>query len=369
MKKGLKITKKIVALLLVFVLSYNYIVNIYANEILNGSIEEEAAEGIFKALHNIESCKMELGLGNIDLEMVTIGERIHSYIYINKSFEEHYSFYPLIYNHSLIALAILVDEDENIYQITTSLVDEINSAVEKDESFALLYDSDSCYMYGEEKGLRLLDNFEMEIPERDSLKNKKNISDFSKIELSNMDLETGKGFSSIFRAKTQTYYGTQAYYKCDVKYVSQSKFNICWAASIACIVNYLKGTNLTALEVAQSNGINLNNGLSAEGQEAILRKYGVAYTYANRFPSNSVILRNIKAGYPIKAGFQSNGNYHAVVVYGVNLPAGYISLMDPQIGYETAVQYSNGYKYVSGYSGAEFTSNNAICQYWTSSYK
>lgn len=368
MKKSSKIIRKIVALLLVFALSGNYIVNIYANGALKERVKEEAAGGIFKALQNIEPCKAEMGLGDIDLQMITIGEKIYSYIYTNKSFEENYSFYPLFYNHSLKALAILIDEEENIYQITTSLVDEINSMVEKDEGFALLYDSDGCYIYGEEKGLRLLDNFEGEISERDSLEDKKNSVGFSNIKLSSMRQNTGENYLSVSK-RSNAYYGTPSYYKCDVKYVSQSKFNICWAASIACIVNYLKGTNLTALEVAQSNGANLNDGLTPERQETILRKYGVSYTYANKFPANSVILRNIKAGYPIKAGFQSNGSYHAVVVYGVNLPAGYISLMDPQIGYETAVQYSKGYKYVSGYSGAEFTSNNAICKYWTSSYK
>lgn len=368
MEKRFRITRKIVAIMLVLILSSNYIGNIYGNGIMMDSIEKETIEGISKALYNIEACKAEIGLGNINFQMITIGEKITSYVYKNASFEENYSFYPLFYNDSLVALAILVDEEENIYQITTSLVDEINSSIEKDESFALIYDSDGCYIYGE-KGLRLLDNFEAEILDRDSLECERKISDFSDIKLSNMEKEIG-GYSLVPQNnKKQAYFATQAYYKCDVKYVSQSKFNICWAASIACIVNYLKGTNLTALEVAQANGINLNDGLSAEGQETILKKYGVNYTYENRFPSNSAILRNIKAGYPIKAGFKCSGTYHAVVVYGVNLIAGYISIMDPQVGYETAVQYSKGYKYVSSYSGAEFTSNNAICKYWVSSYK
>ena len=40
-----------------------------------------------------------------------------------------------------------------------------------------------------------------------------------------------------------------------VTYVPQGSYNICWAASTACIVNSVKGTNYTALEVATERRI------------------------------------------------------------------------------------------------------------------
>ena len=72
-------------------------------------------------------------------------------------------------------------------------------------------------------------------------------------------------------------------------------------------------------------------------------------------------------GYPILARFIYTGGAHAVVINGINITAGYISIMDPEFGFARAnYSLTNGYTYVSAYSGVILTIESASCMTWSS---
>ena len=56
----------------------------------------------------------------------------------------------------------------------------------------------------------------------------------------------------------------------------QGKYGLCWAASVATIVNYRNGTAYTAKNVADRMGIEYNTGGTLENASLALNLYGVA---------------------------------------------------------------------------------------------
>lgn len=51
--------------------------------------------------------------------------------------------------------------------------------------------------------------------------------------------------------------------KCELYYrQTQGNYGLCWAASIATIANYLNGTNYTAMQIADKEGIGYNKGIT-----------------------------------------------------------------------------------------------------------
>lgn len=147
---------------------------------------------------------------------------------------------------------------------------------------------------------------------------------------------------------------------------------MCWAASVACISNYLNGTSNTAASVAQSwyntsDYAGYNLGLTVGLQDDVLSDYGISYTYKNQVPSDGVLFKNIYNDYPILATFKWSSGYHDVVIYGVNVTGGYTYVMDPEGGfYSTTYSSSTGHTYFSTYNGVTLTLNSATCKYWTS---
>lgn len=141
--------------------------------------------------------------------------------------------------------------------------------------------------------------------------------------------------------------------------------NICWAATIACINNYVHGTSLTAIQVAKTYyGENYNKSFSTSSSAGVMRAhYNLLYQYYARVPSSNIILSNIQSGYPIYGRFVHSSGGHAVTIYGVNLISGYITVMDPEFG-STICYYSNGIYSYTGRSGAKLKLTEAICYIW-----
>ena len=138
-----------------------------------------------------------------------------------------------------------------------------------------------------------------------------------------------------------------------VSVVSQLPYsNICWAASVACIGNYLTSSSYTAVDVAKTvYGTNFNQTASAETALGALKNiYGVGYTYHVSVPSDDTIYNNLSKGYPIYSLWSYSSGNHATVIRGV-LTNSYVMVMDPEFGFTTAWKNSGVYSYVSGYSG------------------
>ena len=160
----------------------------------------------------------------------------------------------------------------------------------------------------------------------------------------------------------------------DVDFVSQnlaylgiSESRICWAASAACIINYLNGTSLSAERVAKNHlgSGNFNEGIIFTTIDTVLDDYGITYTCRNSLTSDSIILTNLTSGYPIASNWTpTNTTSHTCVIYGLNTIAGYCYLMDPEVGFTSAVAGSNNYHYTNTINGATYTLSEAACHSW-----
>lgn len=139
----------------------------------------------------------------------------------------------------------------------------------------------------------------------------------------------------------------------------QGKYMICWAATVATICNYLKGTNITAMEIAEEMNIG-NAGASVYQSQRALNWYGIRYQQINTDINNRMtwteLKYNINDKYPIYvSSVTSDGKYgHAVTLYGYMIAAGvrYVVLWNPGTGSSMTVPFSE--------SGKTFTYDNNI---------
>lgn len=103
-------------------------------------------------------------------------------------------------------------------------------------------------------------------------------------------------------------------------FVRQGNYNLCWAACIATIVNFKKGYNLSAIDVAKKIGADYENvlypGQDLEGTAETLNGYGVSYSMYNSKLNWSDVKTNIKNDNPFIIGAQSSVGKHMVTAYG-----------------------------------------------------
>ena len=313
-----------------------------------------------------EGIKNELGLSSVNFEDFTVGDPIYVYNYENEALVKSREFYPLFIDNALTAFAIESTLDNNTqYQFSTTYVEEINSlGIEDDTPFAIIYDCSSTYLYY--NGIATIIGTAGDIiPERGNL-TQCNPSVFSDIHLQNMQKKNALGYvySSL---------NSRARISCDVDYISQGSYNICWAACIASIVNYLSGTDLDAVDVAvMYYGSNWNQGLSPYTEDDILRQaYGLSY-YCVNVPSTqsaafNLFKYNIQRNRPIYANFLYLSSGHASVIYGVEDAAGYVYIMEPNTGFWT-LQYSSslGYYFILPSNNRTYSLDYLTCTYTSS---
>lgn len=336
--------------------------DVYASE-GKADISSETLAGIQDAFSIIELDKTEYGLENVDFERLTVGNEIHMYEYTLSEMKELRIAYPVFDGEKLVALAI--DAGNQKYQIMTILADKIRDL--GIQSAAIVYDSEGCYAYNGDLFYLLGKNEVM-------LGGRKTISDgdYDERELNTLKLTALAGVISLDYVSSVIDAREQTYFCCNVSYITQQPYHsICWAATTATIVNYVKGVSLSAVAVAQARfgSTDFNHGLSADAVASFMNSvYQMGYTYHDYVPSNNVMTNNIQSGYPIYGSFTwtngSSSGYHAVTVYGINVVSGYITIMDPEYGSVTCYYSNQGYTYVSAYSGSTVTFARANCKYW-----
>ena len=150
------------------------------------------------------------------------------------------------------------------------------------------------------------------------------------------------------------------YVSCPVSYVPQGNDNICWAASDACIGNYLKGLNRSAVYVAQcyfTPPADYNQGLSDGGLiTTILNSvFNLSYTYhAWVTPSIYTSKSIISSGKPILAFLQFGAAHHVGVIYGVSTTGNYFHIMDPTCGFVSGDWDGSTYHYFQPITGNSY---------------
>jgi hypothetical protein len=328
-----------------------------AQEAILSNAEQDS---IVSVLQFVEHSKGNFKLEDVEFSGLYVGTRIQAYEYVESGFEEIYSAFPLLYNNELVALAIEVENGN--YQISSGLAAKIDDT--GISNFSLVYDSHAVYLYDGED-FTFLSESSIEIPSR--LEIEDNVAKNSRISLDLCNLNQSVSLRYFPEPESRI----ANYYECPVEYVPQGyKTKLCWAATIACISNYVKGTELTADEIAiaENGEVDYQNYTMAPRATASLMRsvYKLNYTYKAQAPSDNVILRNIKTDYPLYSVFQvdSATNTHAATIYGVNVISGFIMVMDPEFGSVTANTNGYTYTYISEISGAKLTLDEGICYTW-----
>ena len=323
------------------------------------SLSSQETESLISVLNDFEQQKSNLGLNNVNFYNLYIGNPIQTYIYKNNTFTESHKMYPILEDGTLVFWAY---KQSGKFQLTTGLTKEVNSLIINKNPFAIVYDVDKAYAYCNGEFFLLAVS-----PHKDNTRSVLNTNNFD--EEINLEVSDFTKLSSItFRSSRA---GTT--YKLDVDFVSQdlsslgiSTSNICWAASAACIVNYVKGKSLTAVDVAKSHkgSGNFNDFLIFTEFPSVIDNYALYYTVKSSLTSDNTVLGNLQSGYPIASNWTTGTYGHTCVIYGINIISGYYYLMDPAVGFTSAVVGSNGYTFVDSSSGATFTLGEAACYSW-----
>ncbi len=347
--------KKLITLFLVNVLLITNFIPAFATSTVYKS-------KIIEALQKTEYIKDEIGLSDINFEEISISNPVYTYEYVDNDFIQSRVMYPLKIENELIAWAIAVENDNTSeFQITTALVEEVNSILTTGMEITFIYDYEHCYLFNGVEFYLIRKNT-LKVEGRSTLNINQVKATTTDLHLTNINSSHSLNYSVVTPR-------APIYYSCSVNFITQNPHsNLCWAASVASIVNYRKDKNYTAIQVAQKKfgETNFNNSVYPEEVPNILTSYLVLfYSYKNEVPSGSAILHNIKQDFPIYASFRHSNGYHAVVVYGINVSGGYLSIMDPEFGFCTASSNASGYRYVSGYSNTTLTFARAACRYWT----
>lgn len=106
----------------------------------------------------------------------------------------------------------------------------------------------------------------------------------------------------------------------------QGEHGMCWAASVATICNYIKGTNHSALNVANKMRVGADEGANPSVAQKALKEYGVSYTHILYGKNNLMkwdrVKKNISNKNPIYISTKSETEGHAMTVFGCAYPAG-----------------------------------------------
>lgn len=112
--------------------------------------------------------------------------------------------------------------------------------------------------------------------------------------------------------------------KCDIKnFVRQGKYNLCWAASVATIVNYKKNKNITAKDVANKMKVGYNDCAGLETTNDALKSYGVNYKIINDKLSTSQIKKKINENNrPFIMALAAGKDGHMITCYSYKVSSG-----------------------------------------------
>lgn len=330
-------------------------------------VSAQDKQRIVQALSYLEPEKDRFSLSGVNFSALCVGAPVATYLYQDNGFQPSDPLYPLLNGGELAAWAVAAGEgDDRRFQVTTGLVEELGGAVDSDTPFALVYDRNGCYLCTAD-GFTLLLGYDA-------------VEDRSVLNAS-VSVPEGMVLSSLAASDSLNYTTplTRAYtYNKvfpEIRYMSQDPYNnLCWAASVACIVYQRQDKLLTAKEVAVNhfkNTTNFNRTVTTKNAAILLREeYQLNFTeQTTSLPHEADIYGNINRNYPIYGVFAINGPYsdpgHIGVIYGIDIFNGYITVMDPAYTFVSATLGSDGrYTYKNTSNGNTYTLNTMLCMYW-----
>lgn len=140
-----------------------------------------------------------------------------------------------------------------------------------------------------------------------------------------------------------------------VSRVPQGDYNICWASTVACMVNYRNKTSLSAINVCNEMGVALA-GQPASFSPTCLNHYNIPSTYINGVVDFSTIMQNIDNGKPIYMSSDSDIGAHATTLYGYITSSQGVGIQLYDSAYDSFKQgYSSGSTFTYDFGGHTMT--------------
>lgn len=341
---------------------------VYAYEQQDNCIDSAVFDAINEALSFVELDKASFGLSDVDFDYLDISNPVSVYEYNGNSLEKVREFYPIVYNGRVVATAGKVGEG-NKYCIETYMANAIDR-IGCDE-IAVIYDSLHVYLYSECGIFSVLDYGNVNDEEKTSYLD---VTETLPIGLTDIS----STYSLCYNEYANKQYNRDFYY-CAVSYVPQYPYlNLCWAATVACIKNYLSGTSYTVDQIAMmfKSTTYVVDATNSPSDTANKMQYmlNLSYTYSATQPGFTTITNNISNNYPIYGCFFSTANPsigHAGTVYAISNTGGYIYVMDPKSGsvlapwssYWDGSSNHNYFMYAPA-EGGQMLLNAGICHSW-----
>lgn len=233
--------------------------------------------------------------------------------------------------------------DESILGIEQQAFEELSKEVTAsglfEEEIALLYDKEDAYIITKETS-RVLYNYGYSIETRDVFVEDNNYARNDVVYTKLSKVACLNYHPNMARASS-------AYLSVPMVYQGEGT-DICWAASMACIGNYLTSSNYTAEDVARAyyGNEDWNRGATtSQAVAALYQVYNVEYEKRENVPSDTVLYSNLLEGYPIYAYWDANGLKHATVIRGI-VTGSYIQIMNPASSFMVAYKSGDTYTYV-----------------------
>lgn len=244
------------------------------------------------------------------------------------------TYFPIINNKEsniILYMAVINTEEGYTHSVSTEYVDEFNE-LERDLSKYIFYATDEgvCADDGKEQKVVLgkLDS-KLESFARMSYVEKHLRVGNALIRNCNKERPKGKDFRYMYTPSFSVDTSSSKICSMNNKLKGQGNYNLCWAATVASIVNYRKGTNWSAYDVANLMGISFNSGASLQESYDALKKFGLTKYLKIKDEGSSLLTwnaykNNINSKFPVWFGTYSSylGGYHALTGYGYSIAAG-----------------------------------------------
>ena len=308
---------------------------------------------------------MELGLKNLEVNQLKVEKPYIIYSFDSKCNEIYY--YPVsdcLSDKIVFCIQVIDNNGEWSYDIGTEYVEILNKLQYKSHNY-IFYTYENKIFVDDGNELYNLDGSYVERKKSYLLKMNMNKKIDYIIKGINIKNDTNSGNISCEIADKATY--TPEFLNTASNVVvcglsnqqGQGKYGLCWAASVATIVNYRNGTAYTAKNVADRMGIEYNTGGTLENASLALNLYGVMYKAIYNQISWTLVKKNIDQKRPIYVAATSSGNGHAVACFGykVNNQKKYVYFWNPGTQSTSIVLYKT--------AGTTFSYNNSV---WTWKY-
>lgn len=369
--KQIKRLKKMMTALFVLVILLQISSTAFASNASNAHSDFD--DQLNNLLYCIYSDAQGFGFLEEDLRDIYLGEPIFAYeLRDDCLYELDYSFYPITSNGQILFFAI---KDSIGVSLSQGLVKELSVFVDNSVDVALVYDKYSCYALTYDR-VELLCTFSEPVAYRSTFEDELQILNYStaaNIQFAPISAQQSLSANLTIsppRAQNKLASAGRADVALIVPFVTQNPpSSLCWAASIACIGNYLTGSSYTAAQIAQFHyGNSTTTPPALTTIYSILNnRYGVYYYYtSSSAPNDLTIVENISNGFPLYARWGYSGGNHAGVIRGIYQSVSCVFVMDPEYGFSVAYKSSGNYSYVSAYSAVTLTLNGVVAEwyYW-----